>query len=201
MVHINPLTRGMLCIRGFVCFFVFQEDTLISTKELQINDEIHVAEVRVIGPEGEQLGVMKIEDAQRYAYGQGVDLVLIAPTAEPPVCRAMDYGKYKFERLKKEKEAKKKQQIIKVKEVQLSCRIDKHDFETRVRAATKFLQGGDKVKVVIRFKGREMSHMDIGKDVMDQFEAACAEFGTAEKKAIVEGRNMTLMLSPVRPGK
>ena len=201
MVHINPLTRGMLCIRGFVCFFVFQEDTLIITKELQINDEIHVAEVRVIGPEGEQLGVMKIEDAQRYAYGQGVDLVLIAPTAEPPVCRAMDYGKYKFERLKKEKEAKKKQQIIKVKEVQLSCRIDKHDFETRVRAATKFLQGGDKVKVVIRFKGREMSHMDIGKDVMDQFEAACAEFGTAEKKAIVEGRNMTLMLSPVRPGK
>lgn len=168
---------------------------------MQINDEIHVSEVRVVGPEGEQLGIMKLEDAKRYAYGQGVDLVLIAPTAEPPVCRAMDYGKYRFERLKKEKEAKKKQQIIKVKEVQLSCRIDKHDFETRVRAAAKFLQGGDKVKVVIRFKGREMSHMDIGKEVMDQFEAACAEYGTAEKKAVVEGRNMTLMLSPIKPGK
>ena len=177
------------------------EDTLISTKELQINDEIHIPEVRVVGPEGEQLGIMKIDDAKKYAYGHGVDLVLIAPTAEPPVCRAMDYGKYRFERMKKEKEAKKKQQVIKIKEVQLSCRIDKHDFETRVRAATKFLQGGDKVKVVIRFKGREMSHMDIGKEVMDQFEAACAEFGTAEKKAIVEGRNMTLMLAPVRPGK
>ena len=177
------------------------EDTLISTKELQINDEIHIPEVRVVGPEGEQLGIMKLEDAKKYAYGHGVDLVLIAPNAEPPVCRAMDYGKYRFERLKKEKEAKKKQQVIKIKEVQLSCRIDKHDFDTRVRAATKVLQGGDKVKVVIRFKGREMSHMDIGKDVMDQFEAACAEFGTAEKKAIVEGRNMTLMLAPVRPGK
>lgn len=168
---------------------------------MQINDEIQIPEVRVVGPEGEQLGIMKIEDARKYAYGHGVDLVLIAPTAVPPVCRAMDYGKYRFERMKKEKEAKKKQQIIKIKEVQLSCRIDKHDFDTRVRAAVKFLQGGDKVKVVIRFKGREMSHMDIGKEVMDQFEAACAEFGTAEKKAIVEGRNMTLMLAPVRPGK
>ena len=168
---------------------------------MQINDEIHVAEVRVIGPEGEQLGVMKIEDAQRYAYGQGVDLVLIAPTAEPPVCRAMDYGKYKFERLKKDKEAKKKQQIIKVKEVQLSCRIDKHDFETRVRAATKFLQGGDKVKVVIRFKGREMSHTELGRDVILKFEEACREAGVAEKKPVLDGRFMSIILSPVKPDK
>ena len=182
-------------------FFVLMEDKLISTKELLINDEITAPEVRVIGPEGEQLGVMKIEDAKRYAYNQNVDLVLIAPTAEPPVCRAMDYGKYRFERMKKEKEAKKKQQVIKIKEVQLSCRIDKHDFDTRVKNAIRFLQAGDKVKVVIRFKGREMTHMEIGKEVMEQFEAAVSEYGTAEKKAVVEGRNMTLIISPIKPGK
>ena len=191
-----------VCLLAYIfCFWRYKTISANNSKDLPINEEIRVPEVRLIGASNEQLGVMKTDDARAYAYNNGVDLVLIAPTAEPPVCRAMDYGKYRFERLKKEKEAKKKQQIIKVKEVQLSCRIDKHDFETRVRAAAKFLQGGDKVKVVIRFKGREMSHMDIGKEVMDQFEAACAEYGTAEKKAVVEGRNMTLMLSPIKPGK
>lgn len=174
------------------------EGILISTKELQINDEIRVPEVRVVGPEGEQLGIMKLDDAKKLADRHELDLVLIAPTAQPPVCRVMDYGKYKFERVKKEKEAKKKQQIVKIKEVQLSCRIDTHDFETRVRNAIRFLQEGNKVRVVIRFKGREMSHMEIGRDVMQQFETACAEHGAAEKKAVVEGRNMSIMLAPLK---
>lgn len=192
----------MCCAYGdSVRLFVFWEGFIISTKELQINDEIRVPEVRLVGPEGEQLGIMKIDDAKNYAYNNNLDLVLIAPTAQPPVCRAMDYGKYRFERMKKEKEAKKKQQIVKVKEVQLSCRIDTHDFETRVRNATRFLQEGNKVRVVIRFKGREMSHMEIGREVMEQFEAACAEFGAADKKATVEGRNMSLLLSPIKNAK
>ena len=192
----------MCCAYGdSVRFFIFLEGIPISTTELQINDEIRVPEVRVVGPEGEQMGIMKIDDAKNYAYNNNLDLVLIAPTAQPPVCRAMDYGKFRFERMKKEKEAKKKQQIVKVKEVQLSCRIDKHDFETRVRNTTRFLQEGNKVRVVIRFKGREMSHMEIGKDVMEQFEVACAEFGTAEKKAAIEGRNMSLVLAPNKNSK
>ena len=200
MVH--NLTFIVCCAYGdSVRFFIFLEGITISTKELQINDEIRVPEVRVVGPEGEQMGIMKIDDAKNYAYNNNLDLVLIAPTAQPPVCRAMDYGKFRFERMKKEKEAKKKQQIVKVKEVQLSCRIDKHDFDTRVRNTTRFLQEGNKVRVVIRFKGREMSHMEIGRDVMEQFEAACAEFGTAEKKATIEGRNMSLVLAPVKNSK
>ena len=177
------------------------EDTLISTKDLQTNEEIRVPEVRLVGVGGEQLGILKTEAALRYAEEQNVDLVMIAPNADPPVCRAMDYGKYRFERLKKEKEAKKKQQVIKIKEVQLSCRIDTHDFDTRVKAATRFLQEGNKVRVVIRFKGREMSHMDIGRSVIDQFREACAEFGTADKPAAVEGRNMSVTLSPVKQAK
>ena len=191
--------RGGLGAYGIrMHFFVLLEGILISTKELQINDEIRVPEVRVVGPEGEQLGIMKLDDAKKLADRHELDLVLIAPTAQPPVCRVMDYGKYKFERVKKEKEAKKKQQIVKIKEVQLSCRIDTHDFETRVRNAIRFLQEGNKVRVVIRFKGREMSHMEIGRDVMQQFETACAEHGAAEKKAVVEGRNMSIMLAPLK---
>ena len=181
--------------------FLFVEDTLISTKDLQLNENIRVPEVRLVGVDGEQLGILKTEAALHNAEEHNVDLVMIAPTAQPPVCRAMDYGKYRFERLKKEKEAKKKQQIVKIKEVQLSCRIDTHDFDTRVKAACRFLQEGNKVRVVIRFKGREMSHMDIGRTVIEQFRTACAEFGTADKPAAVEGRNMSITLSPVKAAK
>lgn len=144
---------------------------------------------------------MKIEDARKYAYSNGVDLVLIAPTATPPVCRAVDYGKFCFERDKREKEAKKKQVIVKVKEVQLSCRIEQHDFDTRVNHAKKFLAEGNKVKAVVRFKGREMTHMDLGREVIAKFEAACAGSGVAEKKPVLEGRYMSIILSPVKPEK
>ena len=168
---------------------------------MPINDEIKYPEVRVIGANNEQLGVMKLDDAKAYAYNNGVDLVLIVPNAAPPVCRAVDYGKFCFERDKREKEAKKKQVIVKVKEVQLSCRIEKHDFETRVNHAKKFLSEGNKVKAVVRFKGREMSHMELGREVIEKFEEACADVGSAEKKPQLEGRFMSVIISPLKSDK
>ena len=144
---------------------------------------------------------MKIEEAREYADNNNVDLVLIAPTATPPVCRAIDYGKFCFERDKREKEAKKKQVIVKVKEIQLSCRIEKHDFETRVNQAKKFLADGDKVKAVVRFKGREMTHTDLGREVIVKFQEALAGVGNAEKKPVLEGRYMSIILSPVKQDK
>ena len=172
-----------------------------NNKDLPINEEIKVPEVRLIGANNEQLGVMKIEEAREYADNNNVDLVLIAPTATPPVCRAIDYGKFCFERDKREKEAKKKQVIVKVKEVQLSCRIEKHDFDTRVNQAKKFLADGDKVKAVVRFKGREMTHTELGRDVILKFQEALTGVGNAEKKLVLEGRYMSIVLSPVKQDK
>ena len=196
---------GVLCVRNYsVCIFLFWRYKTISAnnnKDMLINDEIKTPEVRVIGPDNEQVGIMKLEDAKSYAYGNGVDLVLIAPMATPPVCRAVDYGKFCFERDKREKEAKKKQVIVKVKEVQLSCRIEQHDFDTRVNHAKRFLGEGNKVKAVIRFKGREMTHMELGREVIEKFQTACEGFGVAEKKPILEGRFMSIILSPVKPDK
>ena len=195
----------MLCVRIFsVCIFLFRRYTTISTNnknDLPINDEIKAPEVRVIGPNNEQVGIMKIDDARAFAYNNDVDLVLIAPTATPPVCRAIDYGKFCFERDKREKEAKKKQVIVKVKEVQLSCRIEQHDFETRVNQAKKFLGEGNKVKAVVRFRGREMAHMELGREVILKFEEALEGIGAAEKKPVLEGRYMSIIVSPVKQDK
>ena len=187
----------------YVFFILIRRYKAISTnnKDLPINEEIKVPEVRLIGANNEQLGVMKIEEAREYADNNNVDLVLIAPTANPPVCRAIDYGKFCFERDKREKEAKKKQVIVKVKEVQLSCRIEKHDFDTRVNQAKKFLADGDKVKAVVRFKGREMTHTELGRDVILKFQEALAGVGNAEKKPVLEGRYMSIVLSPVKQDK
>ena len=194
-----------MCVRRFLyAFLFFWRYTAISTKDeknLPINEEIKYPEVRVLGPANEQVGILKIADALAYAENQDVDLVLIAPNATPPVCRAIDYCKFCFERDKREKEAKKKQVIVKVKEVQLSCRIEQHDFDTRVNHAKKFLGEGNKVKAVVRFKGREMSHMELGREVITKFEEACKEFGVAEKKPVLEGRFMSIILSPVKPEK
>ena len=186
-----------------VCIFCFWRYKTIkpNTKDLPINEEIKATEVRVIGPTGEQVGVMNIDDARSFAFNNGVDLVLIVPNATPPVCRAIDYGKFCFERDKREKEAKKKQVIVKVKEVQLSCRIEQHDFDTRVNHAKKFLAEGNKVKAVVRFKGREMTHMDLGREVIMKFEEACRDAGVAEKKPVLEGRFMSIILSPVKQDK
>ncbi len=182
-----------------IFYFILHLEVLtISTKELQINEEIKVKEARIVGEDGEQLGIMKFNDALEAAYEKGLDLVLIAPQATPPVCRIMDYGKFRFERAKKEKEAKKKQQVIEVKEVQLSCRIDTHDFNTKVNHAHRFLSDGNKVRVIVKFRGREMSHLDLGRDILTKFEEACAEIGTAEKKPMLEGRFMSMILSPVK---
>ena len=184
-------------------FFLFWRYKAISTnnKDHLINEEIKVPEVRLIGSNNEQLGVMKIEEAHAYAESNGVDLVLIAPTANPPVCRAIDYGKFCFERDKREKEAKKKQVVVKVKEVQLSCRIEQHDFDTRVNQAKRFLGEGNKVKAVVRFRGREMTHTELGKEVILKFEEALQGIGHAEKKPILEGRYMSIILSPVKQDK
>ena len=141
---------------------------------------------------------MNIEDARSFAYNNSVDLVLIAPTANPPVCRAIDYGKFCFERDKREKEAKKKQQVVDVKEVQLSCRIDTHDFNTKANNAIRFLKGGDKVRVVLSFKGREMAHTEVGFEIIERFLDLCSEYGAADKAPALDGRRMSVVISPIK---
>ncbi len=167
----------------------------ISTKETQINEEIRDKEVRVIDTDGNQLGVMPIQDALRLAEEKNTDLVKIAPQAKPPVCKIMDYGKYRFEQAKREKEAKKNQRVIEIKEVRLSLNIDTHDFETKVGHAVKFLKSGNRVKVSIRFRGREMAHPENGLVTMSKFADACSEYGTVEKPAKLEGRSMLMFLA------
>ena len=170
----------------------------ISTKELLINDDIRVKEVRMLDENNGQLGIMQINDAKTYAYDKGLDLVMIAPQAVPPVCRAMDYGKYRYEQDKREKEAKKKQQTVEVKEIQLSCRIDTHDFETKANRAIKFLQEGNKVRVCLRFKGREIAHQDLGREMLEKFAETCKEFGAVDKKPVLEGRQLTMFIAPLK---
>ena len=162
-----------------------------------VNEEIKFKEVRVIGENGEAIGDMSSDDALKLAYDKGYDLVLMAPQAQPPVCRIMDYGKFRFERDKKEKEVKKKQSV-ELKEIQLSCRIDTHDFETKARHAQKFLESGNKVRVVMRFKGREMSHMAIGQEIMQRFQDSCAEVGNVDKPPVLDGRLLSMVISPVK---
>lgn len=168
----------------------------IATKELQINEQIRDNEVRLIGPDGEQLGVMSSRDAQKLADEKELDLVKIAPTATPPVCRIMDYGKYRFEQAKREKEARKNQHIVELKEIRLSLNIDIADFNTKAKHAFRFLQDGNKVKVSIRFRGREMGHPEIGLETMKRFAEVCAEYAVVEKPAKMEGRNMLMFLAP-----
>ncbi len=173
----------------------------ISTKELSINENIRLPQVRVIADDGEALGIMPSTQALKIAYDKGLDLVLIAPQAEVPVCRIMDYGKYRFDRDKKEKEARKKQQNAEVKEIQLSYNIDTHDFDTKAKHAKKFLAGQDKVKVVVRFRGRQMAHQEIGYELLKRFADACAEFGNVDKPPVAEGKNITMLLLPIKPDK
>ena len=164
--------------------------------EHQINEEIRDKEVRLIDSDGSQLGIVTIQQAMDTAIQRGLDLVKIAPKAEPPVCRVMDYGKFRFEQAKKEKEARKNQKVVDIKEVRLSAKIDVADFNVRVKQAEKFLNAGDKVKASIRFRGRELAHTDIGLTVMQRFAEACAEFGVIEKAAKLEGRQMLMFIAP-----
>ena len=156
---------------------------------------------RVISNEGEQLGMLTFIDALEKAYDEDLDLVLMSAQSDPPVCKIMDYGKFRFDRDKREKEAKKKQQTIETKEIQLSCRIDVNDFNTKVNHAHRFLKAGNKVKVIVKFKGRQMTHLDIGKQLLEQFKEACNELGTVEKPPVLEGRFMSMMVVPAKATK
>ena len=173
-----------------------REVTAIS--DLFINEQIRDREVRVIGENGEQLGIMSSREALQKAEEAGVDLVKIAPTAKPPVCKLVDYGKFKYEQTRKEKEAKKKQRIIEIKEIRLSPNIDTNDLNTKVNAARKFLSKGDRVKITLRFRGREMTHMANSKHILDDFARALADIAVVDKAPKVEGRSMTMFLTQKR---
>lgn len=172
----------------------------IANKEVQINEQIRDAEVRVIGETGEQIGIMSAAEAQKLADEQDLDLVKISPNATPPVCRIMNYGKYRYEQAKREKDARKNQHVVETKEVRLGLNIDVADFDTKQRQATKFLKQGNKVKVSIRFRGREMGHPELGQTIMDRFATACEESAVIEKPAKLEGRHMLMFLAP-KPAK
>ena len=163
-----------------------------------INEQIRDREVRLIGANGEQLGIMSARDAQKHAQEAGLDLVKVAPTAKPPVCKIIDYGKYKYELARKEKEAKKKQKTIEVKEVRLSPNIEENDLNTKVNNARKFLTKGNKVKVTLRFRGREMAHMQSSKHILDEFAQSLSGIAVVEKAPKVEGRSMTMFLTEKR---
>lgn len=161
-----------------------------------INEEIRDKEVRLIGSNGEQLGIVSSAEAQRLADENNLDLVKIAPQAKPPVCKIMDYGKHKFELAKREKENRKNQKVSNVKEVRLTPNIDDHDFNTKLNQAMKFLKSGDKVKVSVRFRGREITHSSLGRDLLIRFRDGVEEVGVSDKDIKMEGRNMAMVLSP-----
>lgn len=172
------------------------EGTTIS--DLMINEQIRDKEVRLIGEDGEQLGIVSVKEAMRLAEEAGLDLVKIAPTAKPPVCKIVDYGKFKYEQLRKEKEAKKKQKVVEIKEIRLSPNIDTNDLNTKMNAARKFITKGDRVKVTLRFRGREMAHMNSSKHILDDFAENLSDVAVVEKAPKVEGRSMTMFLTVKR---
>ena len=162
----------------------------------ELNEDIHDKEIRLIGSDGEQMGIVSSEEALKIADAQGLDLVKISPQANPPVCKLMNYGKFRFEQSKREKEARKNQRVVEVKEIRMSPGIDIGDFNTKLKNAQKFIADGNRVKVSVRFRGREMAHTDIGKSLLDKFAEQCAETATLDKGAKLEGRMMSIFLSP-----
>ena len=164
--------------------------------ELMINEEIRDREVRVIDENGDQLGVMSIQQALELAEDRGLDLAKIQPQAHPPVCKLLDYDKYRYEQAKRERENRKNQRVVEVKEVQLSATIEENDVNTKAKMAIKFLEGGDKVKVSIRFRGRQITHSEIGRKVMDDFAERCKDVSMVERRPALDGRNMIMILAP-----
>lgn len=183
-----------------VCFILEVFDI---AKEMLLNEQIRAAELRVVDSDGTQLGIMSSREALDIAVGKGLDLVMIAPNAAPPVCRIMNYGKYKFEQAKKEKDQRKNQKTIELKEIRLSYNIDVHDFDTKLNQAKKFLSAGNKLKVSIRFRGREMAHTALGQERMERFAANLSELASVDRAPKLEGRNMMMFLTPkpVKPEK
>ena len=168
----------------------------IASVNHEINEEIIDKELRVISDDGEQLGIMSAEEALKIAEEKELDLVKISPMAKPPVCKIMDYGKFRFEQAKREKEAKKNQRVMEVKEIRMSPSIGENDLQTKLKAALKFLADGDRVKVSIRFRGREMAHTNIGEQILRDFADKCSELANLDKQPKLEGRNMSMFLSP-----
>ena len=162
----------------------------------ELNEEICDKEIRLIGSDGEQLGIMSSAEALKIAEEQDVDLVKISPQATPPVCKLMDYGKYRFEQGKRDKEAKKNQHVVEIKEIRMSPGIDIGDFNTKLKNAQKFIADGDRVKVSVRFRGREMAHTDLGRALLNRFAQECSEVAALDKAPKLEGRNMSMFLSP-----
>lgn len=169
--------------------------TIAASDKTLVNEAIRASEVRVIGPEG-QLGIMKCAEALRLAGDMGLDLVEVSPEAKPPVCKIMDYGKYTFEKEKREKEQRRKKPSVELKEIQLRCRIDTHDFNTKLKHAVEFLQKGNKVKVLVRFYGRELSRPEVGTELLQRFAEGCGESASIERAPLLDGRNMIMMLAP-----
>ncbi|MBE3574494.1 MAG: translation initiation factor IF-3 [Firmicutes bacterium] len=170
--------------------------TISNDRDQRVNEQIRIREVRLIGENGEQLGIMPTREALRLAYERGLDLVEVAAAARPPVCRIMDYGKFKYEQSKKEREARKRQKTINIKEVRMTPKIEEHDFDVKARSAEKFLRDGDKVKVSIRFRGREIVHSNLAHEIMMKLADEVKEVGAMEREPRVEGRSMIMILSP-----
>ena len=179
----------------FLFYFLWREPAI---SELFINEQIRDKEIRLIGESGEQLGMMSSREALKLAEEAGLDLVKIAPTAKPPVCKIVDYGKYRYELARKEKDAKRKQKVIEVKEIRMSPNIDTNDLNTKVGAARKFLEKGNRVKVTLRFRGREMAHMSTSKHILDDFAQMLSDIAVVEKMPKVEGRSMIMFLTVKR---
>lgn len=188
----------ILCVCGCLAsaFYLLLEVLTIGKLDHQLNEEIRDKELRVIGPEGGQLGIMSAAEALRLAEEQDLDLVKISPNAAPPVCKIMDYRKFCFDQKKKEKEARKNQRVVEIKEIRMSPGIDTNDFNTKMKNAQKFLKEGNRVKVTVRFRGREMAHTNIGEKLLLDFGAGCAELANVEKNPKLDGRFMAMYLSP-----
>ena len=188
---------GLFHTNQFFCAvstYIFLEVFYIK-QELPINEQIRAKEVQLIDEQGEKKGIVKLHDALDLAYDKKLDLVLVAPNAQPPVCKIMNYGKYKFEQAKREKEAKKKQKVLEVKEIRITPNIEQHDFEFKAKNARKFIEDGNKVKITVRFRGRELNYVKLGEVNLNKFIEALADIATPEKKAVLEGKNMFIILA------
>lgn len=193
----HQLLGGFLCAdAACVRFYFYWRCSNIATQDYLINEDIDAKEVRLISDEGEQLGIMATQAALEIAFGKDMDLVMIAPGSNPPVCKIMNYGKFRFEQTKREKEAKKNQHVTEIKEIRMSPSIGDNDFNTKLRNGQKFLSDGNRLKVTIRFRGREMAHTNIGEELLKDFAAKCSDVANMDKNPKLEGRNMSMFLSP-----
>lgn len=188
-----------MCVSGWLrrsAFFYYKQGVMHISSELRVNEEIRAREIRVVDETGQQLGIMSLREGLRIAGERGLDLVEVAPNATPVVCRIMDYGKHKYEQSKRDKLAKKKQKVINIKELRMSPKIDEHDFLVKTRSAERFLKSGDKVKVTVRFRGREIVHTALAKQKLDELASNLKDYGVVERVPKLEGRNMVMILVP-----